>query len=510
MSSLFLALVIEALFSFQAIASPKSGIEIHWKKDITLSGTYLLSTLVNRTTKTFGWTESIWKSPPVFAEFEIKQWRDKYFFNGDDLHKHVVSFQIDGNKAEGNPCDLTGHNCISRIQVIDSDTFTIRVNDKEENTYYRIDGMTQVGIRGHYFYDPNNANSAFQNVFTPCNAKRALDSAQLTGSESLISSLRKQAQQHNDRVNKGYWDLKLDLYVEGTAKFKDSNQVSDRQYQFAKITQVSETSPTDCALQGDPAAIKLGDFLFPAGDQLGSLPLRRATQAEIDALRGRSDWPTALDHCGANHPSAVFRAYDLSGDGQADFIFSSPCGGEEQWNHIWVHHADSLRYVGAIQGYIRYFFDRRPGAFAVLINRGLCCATSDSAAEVFRFDASTFKLTRAASVLDVFGISLPTEKMQSITFVVAKEGAMLRGDARVDDTPCADDEPCDHPGNIYASVKRGAKGKAFGQRKGNNGETWWFVVFDPAAPLAVNYFPDIAKTATSISGWMNGKDLTMQ
>jgi hypothetical protein len=113
-------------------------------------------------------------------------------------------------------------------------------------------------------------------------------------------------------------------------------------------------------------------------------------------------------------------------------------------------------------------------------------------------------------VLDVFGISLPTEKMQSTTFVVAKEGAMLRGDARVDDTPCADDEPCDHPGNIYASVKRGAKGKAFGQRKGNNGETWWFVVFDPAAPLAVNYFPDIAKTATSISGWMNGKDLTMQ
>ncbi len=478
------------------------------KKDITLSGTYLLSTLVNRQSKTFGWTESIWKSPPVFAEFEIKQWRDKYFFNGDNLHEHVVSFQVGENKAEGNPCDPTGHHCISRIQVIDSDTFTILVNDKEENTYYRIDGMMQIDIHGHYSYKPDSGIPEFQNVFTPCNAKRALDSAQLTGSDTLMASLRKQAQQYADRMNKRYWDLTWPLYLEGNAVFEDSNHVSDRYYRFAKINNVSETSPADCG--GGPMAKRLGDFLFPSNEPLGSSHFRRATQAEIDALRARSDWPTTLEHCGADHPSSVFRAYDLSGDGQMDFIFSSPCGGEDPWNHIWVHHGDSLRYVGAAQGHIRYFFDQRPGAFSILINRGWCCASFTGEAEVFRFDEKTFKLTRTASVLEIGGMALPTEEMSPTTFIVAKEGAMLREDSRVDDTPFADDGPWDHPGNIIASVKSGAKGKAVGQRKDDDGETWWFVVLEPAVALSVDYLSFEKESATSRSGWMNGKDLTMQ
>lgn len=364
-------------------------------------------------------------------------------------------------------------------------------------------------VRGHYYYKPNYGIPEFQNVFEPCNAKRALYSAQLTGSETLMASLRKQARQYADRMNRRYWDLIWPLYVEGTAVFEDSTRVSDRQYRFAKMINVSETSPADCPLRGDPTAKRLGDFLFPAGDPLGSSPFRRVTQAEIDALRGRSDWPTMLEHCGADHPSSMFRAYDLSGDGQVDFIFSSPCGQEDPWNHIWVHHGDSLRYVGAVQGKIRYFFDRRPGAFAVLINRGWCCASWVGEAEVFRFDARTFKLTRTASVLEISGIALPTEEMPPTTFVVAKEGAMLREDPRVDDTPFANDGPWEHPGNIYASVKRGAKGKAVGQRKGNNGETWWFVVLEPAAALSVDYLPWIDEKATSRSGWMNVKYLTM-
>lgn len=143
-TSPIVALLIVALLSFEAIAAPKSGIELHWNKDITLSGTYFLSTLVNRKAKTFGWTEAIWESPPVFAGFEIVRRADKYFFAGGNLHEEVVWFQIVGNKVEGNPCDPPGRHCISRIQVIDSDTFTILVNDKEKNTYYRVDGMTQV------------------------------------------------------------------------------------------------------------------------------------------------------------------------------------------------------------------------------------------------------------------------------------------------------------------------------------------------------------------------------
>jgi hypothetical protein len=366
----------------------------------------------------------------------------------------------------------------------------------------------QIDIRGHYSYKPDYGIPEFQNVFTPCNAKRALDSAQLTGSESLVASLRKQAQQYADRMNTRYWDLTWSLYVEGNAVFEDSNRVSDRYYRFAKINNVSETSPADCG--GGPMAKRLGDVLFPAADPLGSSPFRRVAQAEIDALRARSDWPTTLEHCGADHPSSAFRAYDLSGDGQVDFILSSYCGGEDPWNHIWVHHGDTLRYVGAAQGHIRYFFDRRPGAFSVLINRGWCCASFTGEAEVFQFDVKAFKLTRTASVLEISGIALPTEEMPSTTFVVAKEGAMLREDPRVDDSPFADDGPWDHPGNIIASVKSGATGKAVGQRKGNNGETWWFVVLEPSAGLSVDYVSWEKETATSRSGWMNGKDLTMQ
>lgn len=371
-----------------------------------------------------------------------------------------------------------------------------------------ISSNLQIDIRGHYSYKPDYGIPEFQNVFTPCNAKRALDSAQLTGSESLMASLRKQAQQYADKMNTRYWDLTWPLYVEGNAVFEDSNRVSDRYYRFAKINKVSETSPADCG--GGPMAKRLGDVLFPAADPLGSSPFRRVTQAEIDALRARSDWPTTLKHCGANHPSSAFRAYDLSGDGQVDFILSSYCGGEDPWNHIWVHHGDTLRYVGAAQGHIRYFFDRRPGAFSVLINRGWCCASFTGKAEVFQFDAKTFKLTRTASVLEISGIALPTEKMPPTTFVVTKEGAMLREDPRVDDSPFTDDGHWDHPGNIIASVKSGATGKIVGQRKGNKGETWWFVVLEPSAGLSVDYVSWEKETATSRSGWMTGKDLTMQ
>jgi hypothetical protein len=322
-----------------------------------------------------------------------------------------------------------------------------------------------------------------------------------------MASLKNQAKQYSDRMNKQYWDLAWPLYVEGNAVFEDSNRVSDRYYRFAKIDTVGETSPADCG--GGPMAKRLGDFLFPAGDPLGSSPFHRATQAEIDALRKRADWPTTLEHCGAAHPSSVFRAYDLSGDGQMDFVFSSPCGGEDPWNHIWVHHGESLRYVGAAQGRIRYFFDRRPDAFSVLINRGWCCASFSGEAEVFRFDARTFKLTRTASVLEIGGIALPTEEMPPTIFIVAKEGALLREDPHIDDKPFADDGPWDHPGNIIAFVKRGAKGKAVGQDKGKNGDTWLFVVFDPAAELSADYI-SMDEKGTSISGWMNMMDLTMQ
>lgn len=372
----------------------------------------------------------------------------------------------------------------------------------------RIEGMMQVDIRGHYSYKPDYGIPEFQDVFTPCNAKRALDSAQLTGSESLMASLRKQAQLYADRMNKRYWDLTWPLYVEGNAVFEDSNRVSDRYYRFAKINNVSETSPADCG--GGPMAKRLSDLLFPAADPLGSSPFRRATQAEIDALRKRADWPSTVQHCGADQSSSVFRSYDLSGDGQMDFVFSSPCGGEDPWNHIWVHHGDSLRYVGAMQGKIRYFFDRQPGAFAVLINRGWCCASFTGKAEVFRFDAGTFKLIRTASVLETSGISLPTEEIPPTAFVVSKEGAMLREHPRVDDAPFTDDGPWDHPGNIITSVKSGVKGKAVGQRTVNHGEIWWFVILEPAAALSVDYLSFEKETGTSRSGWMNGKDLTMQ
>jgi hypothetical protein len=504
--------------SIPAITFP----EILWNKDITPSGNYLLSTLVDRKAKTFGWTQSTWKSPPLFAEFRISRsdtnrWGVRYTFAAGNLHKDVLYIQIAenkvtyfnivGNKPEENPCDPPGQYCITRLQVIDNNTIAILLNSKEEYTYYRIDGMMQVGIRGHYNYRPDAGMPEFQNRFTPCNAKVALDTAQLAGSESLMTSLTNQALQYSARMNKQYWDLAWPLYVEGNAVFEDSNRVSDRYYRFAKINTVEETSPADCG--GGPMARRLGDFLFPASDPLGSSPFRRATQAEIDVLRKQADWPSTLEHCGADHPSSVFRAYDLSGDGQVDFVFSSPCGGEDPWNHIWVHHGDSLRYVGAAEGRIRYFFDRRPGTFSVLINRGWCCASFSGAAEAFRFDATTFKLTRTASVLEVGGIALSTEEMPPTTFIIAKEGAMLREDPHVDDKPFADDGPWDHPGNIIASVKRGAKGKAVGRDKGKNGDTWLFVVLDPAAELSADYI-SMDEKGTSISGWMNMMDLTMQ
>lgn len=362
-------------------------------------------------------------------------------------------------------------------------------------------------VRGHYYYRPDYGPEG-QNVFEPCNSTRVLDSAQLAGSETLMETLRQQARQYAERMNQRYWDLTWPLYIEGTAVFEDSKRVSDRQYRFARVITIRETSPDDCPLRGDPAKKRLGDLLFPTGDPLGSSPFRHVTQAEIDTLRRRSDWPSMLEHCGADHPSSMFRAYDLSGDGQLDFVFSSPCGQEDPWNHIWVHHGDSLHYVGAVQGHIRYFFERRPGAFAVLINRGWCCASGVGEAEVFRFDSSTFKLTRSASVLEISGVVLPTKGMPPTSFIVAKEGAMLRQDPQVNDSPFTKDGPWDHPGNICASVKRGAQGKAVGKRTGNDGETWWFVILDPAAKLNVDYIPWVREKATSRSGWMTVKDLT--
>jgi hypothetical protein len=113
-------------------------------------------------------------------------------------------------------------------------------------------------------------------------------------------------------------------------------------------------------------------------------------------------------------------------------------------------------------------------------------------------------------VLEISGIEVPTEEMPPATFVVSKEGAMLRDEPKVDDTPFANDGAWNHPGNIIASVKSGAKGKAVGQAKGNNGERWLFVIFEPATALSVDYVSWEKETATSRSGWMNVKDLRMQ
>lgn len=511
--------------------------EIRWNKDLTRKGTYLLSTLVDRNAKTF----SLAGSHPIFSELIVtrsdsEKWGEQFFFAISNLKTDVAYFQIDRNRTQGVPCDSSGNycmvdfkvvdgdtigknpeempchqsdrHCISRLQIIDGDTITILLNDKEEYTYYRINGMTQVGIRGRYSYSPAYGIREDQNRFTPCNLRRALDSAQLTGSEALMSSLRKQAQQITDRMNKQYWDLSGLLYVEGNAVFNDADRVSERHYRLSKISNTSETIPADCG--GGSMAKPLGDFLFPASDPLGSSPFRRATQTEIDALRKRPDWPATLEHCGAAHPSAAFRAYDLSGDGQMDFVFSSFCGGNEHRNYVWVHHGNSLRYVGPMEGTIRYFFDRRPGTFAVLVNRGWCCASFTGRAEVFRFDGDAFRLTRTASVLEISGIAVPTEKMPPTTFIVAKEGAALREGPRVDDAPFTGNGAWDHPGNIIAAVKSGTKGKAVGKQKGSNGELWWFVVLDPSAVLVVDHVSWEKENATSRSGWMNVNDLSSQ
>jgi len=141
---LLLIAMILALLQFSPTdAAPKSNIELLWNKGVSPSGYYVLSTLVNRKAKTWGWTNEVWYSPPIFSEFEIVLRGSKYFFTGGNFHEEVIWLRIEGAKLEGNPCDPPGNNCITRIRVIDKDTFAILVNG-EESTFCRVDGMMQI------------------------------------------------------------------------------------------------------------------------------------------------------------------------------------------------------------------------------------------------------------------------------------------------------------------------------------------------------------------------------
>lgn len=362
-----------------------------------------------------------------------------------------------------------------------------------------------VELRGRYsFFRPPNPHASTSESFQTCNSK---DFFWVVGAETLLAPLRASADKRSRTL--GSW---MPIYVDVAAVAEDKSKYRDAAsyigvYRFTKVMRVSEAIPEDC---GYPPWYEkaLGDFLFPGRSPIDVSQFRTATQQELDLLRQQADWPFVGLYCGGYVPTTRdLRAFDLSGDGQMDFIFTTYCGQEDPLNHIWVHHGATIRFLGVVEGKLQAFHGLQPGSFSVRLDRGWCCASWQGSVDVYDFKASKgFKLVRSSLVLNHTRLVVPTKRMSPVSFVVSKDNYELRSEPEVDDVTV--DELTEVAGNVFARFKAGSAGRAYAQRKDAAGEVWWFVIMEARAKtIGAEQFYD-HKGDGERAGWMIARFLS--
>jgi len=203
-------------------------------------------------------------------------------------------------------------------------------------------------------------------------------------------------------------------------------------------------------------------------------------------------------------------AIDLNGDNLLDVFYQGPTGGEPNIIQIFLN--EGHRYKKVFTGYqdiVNMKFEKDKLVSFRLFNPG-CCADPQileyNYEITYKKDEPIFSLNKSIGYLRL------TEKVENSfnpvqKFAITVDKSNLRKE-------CYFFDDAEHPvngsrGNITATYKRGAKGKAIGFKRDQENE-WIYVLMEPTSKIEQCVFSNFMEQPTQIYGWILKKDTNLE
>jgi len=203
-------------------------------------------------------------------------------------------------------------------------------------------------------------------------------------------------------------------------------------------------------------------------------------------------------------------AIDFNGDKLLDVLYQGPTGGEPNITQIFLNQGGRFKKVfKGYQDIVEMTFNKNKLVSFKLYNPG-CCA--DPQTLVYNYEISYKKNEPIFSLNNTIGYLRLTEKYKDSfksvkEFVITADKSNLRKE-------CYFFDDVEHPvngsrGNITATFKRGAKGKALGFKKDQENE-WIYVLMEPTSNIEQCVFSTFLEQPTHIYGWILKNDTNLK
>ncbi len=213
------------------------------------------------------------------------------------------------------------------------------------------------------------------------------------------------------------------------------------------------------------------------------------------------------------HPRDLVRflyAIDFNGDNLLDVIYQGPTGVEPDITQIFLNQGDCYKKIfTGYQDIVRMTFDKNRLVSFGLYNPG-CCA--DPQIVEFNYEIAYKKTEPVFSLDESIGYLYLTEKAENLydpvlEFAITVDKSNLRKE-------CYFFDDVEHPvngsrGNITATYRRGAKGKAIGFKIDQENE-WIYVLMEPTSKIEQCDFSTFMAQPTHIYGWLLKKDTNLK
>lgn len=201
---------------------------------------------------------------------------------------------------------------------------------------------------------------------------------------------------------------------------------------------------------------------------------------------------------------------DINGDNLLDIFYQGPTGGEPNITQIYLNHKGSFRKVfKAYQNIVDMKFNKNRLISFKIYNPG-CCA--DPQTVEYNYDVSYKNEELKFSLNNTVGFFYPTEKPKNtfssvINFCVTSNHSKLRKE-------CYFLDKVEHPvtggeGNIIATYKKSATGKAIGFKKDGTTE-WIYALMVTPKKIESCEFSTFMEQPTEIYGWILKTDTDLK
>jgi hypothetical protein len=203
-------------------------------------------------------------------------------------------------------------------------------------------------------------------------------------------------------------------------------------------------------------------------------------------------------------------AIDLNGDNLLDIFYQGPTGGEQNITQIYLNHKGSFRKVfKGYQDIVDIKFNKNRLVSFKLYNPG-CCA--DPQTVEYNYEITYKKDEPKFSLIKTVGYFYPTEKPKN-SFNPVQDFSITVGKSKLR-KECYFLDTVEHPitggeGNIIATYKKNAIGKAIGFKKDGEIE-WIYVLMVTPDKIEKCEFSTFLEHPTEIYGWILKTDTDLK